>query len=235
MKKILLFLSLVTLSLVSLSSFAWKVIRENDVVLYYPVNTSCRYMLCEPASFLVTRHSVTAEQPFDITEDNFLPSGIPHYWYDYSGNTWGRVEFSVFSGRHKSATVLNDIIQWGYGLSNRTGLNIPAEMNFAVEGTLTITPAPGQKFSCKNIVLAQTGKALENPWYIFSKQGYGMYHGRMFTDVACSTKEGYQQYFRIYAASDSNYAFDMIPVSHPNTAATLPSFPPGEIQSTLKK
>ena len=220
-KKTLKILLPVLLAVFSQGSFAWKVMRENDVIFHHPIDPSCHYMRCDTASFFVTRHSVTVGQPFDITDSHFLPSGILRYLYDNSGHLWGRTEFSVFSGRHQSADVFNDVNRWGYILSDRPGLRIPRQLNFAVEGILSITPVRGQSFICRNVVLAQAGRGLENPWYIFSQQGYGMYHGLMFADVLCSTDSGYQQTFRIYAAHYSNHTFDIVPVSHPGVGKRL--------------
>lgn len=162
------------------TGLADPVLQKNEMIL-----AVCMDSKPQPASFFVTRHSVTPGQPFETRDNEFLPitaRSTSRYFF---------TEFYVYSGRHKSQQVYQDLTQWGYD----TG-GFPNEMNFAIEGTLRFSPSEGQNLECKNIALAQGSKGLANVWYVFSHNGNNSYWRT--ANLLCTNQDGMSKKYKIY-------------------------------------
>ncbi|HSW71022.1 MAG TPA: hypothetical protein VLH77_03475 [Gammaproteobacteria bacterium] len=189
MKRVLA-LSLIFTALSS-PTFAEAVLRDNSVVFAF---IDGRLNPSTSASFIVNRHSVTEGQPSEINDNEVLPSlvGRSKMTHLLNGRPLVFTEFDIIAGRHKSSPVVDALASWGYDTRG-----VPAEMNFALEGTLVFTSSEGPSFTCKNVAVAQTSIGLRNRWYVFSQYPRGTSFGVEYTNIICTAKDGLNYEYQI--------------------------------------
>jgi len=180
-------LGIIFFSMLCVTAFSQPSIQTNEVKFQY-LGSEAK----SPVSFFVTRHTVTAGQLFETKDNAFLPVA------QSPENT----TLQIHSGRQKSRQVFEDITRWGFDASDA-----PNELNFAVEGTLALSPISGKTFLCKNIVLGQTNVGLDTRWYLFSHDGGGRTpDGYRYTNLTCHTPDGLTGKFQVLkdAGSEGN-------------------------------
>jgi hypothetical protein len=125
------------------AAFGATIRRQHDNEVFFAVNGF---------NFTETGHSITSGQPYGGTT---------------SGATDGTAQITVSAGRKGSSSVASWFKQQvgsGQTLVCDTKGTYPDDLNFAVEGTLTIGSTSGKTITCDNIIVAQGNFGTTNNW-----------------------------------------------------------------------
>jgi len=169
MKKIIYLLSFLV---ISAFSTVYAVTEQNNYVSFVPEVTNIRYIM-QLATFSMNAqdsYAITADQPW---------GGVINYT--------SQNNFNVQAGRQASYTVVDWVEQQlqaegitanqNNAIGNTKTDLFPKELNFAVEGTLTIgwedNHGNVQTFNCQNVIVAQGHSGTKNNWWVFSNQNNG--------------------------------------------------------------
>ena len=128
----------------SLTAHATKE-HDNDVYLHTNGLTGC--------SFTETGHSITSGQPYSGTT---------------ASGSDGKCTITVKAGRKKSSSVADWFTQQigtGNAIACDSSGPMPDELNFAVEGTLTLTQGD-TVMTCENMIVAQGNFSSVNNWWL---------------------------------------------------------------------
>ena len=139
-------------------------VRDNYVAFYQYIDAPSSGIPVQSVQFDETSHSITQGQPYEGV------SSVNGYTLD------------VRAGRHGSEEVAQDFnagITWNNALGIDTSVrtSLPAELNFAVFGNLSMT-IDGATRACQEMRIAQGHRGTVNKWWIAgtkcSQQDYGL-------------------------------------------------------------
>jgi len=136
----------ITVSLLLLSCNSWAAKEhDNDVYLHTNGLTSC--------GFKVSAYKITSGQPYNGVE--------------VSGSD-GKCTITIKAGRKGSSEVANwfkQRVDSGNAIACDSSGPLPDELNFAVQGTLTLTQGETTT-SCDNMIVAQGNFTTVNNWWL---------------------------------------------------------------------
>jgi hypothetical protein len=142
---------------------------EHDNDVYFAING------LQSFNFVETGHSITSGQPYGGTTASVSD---------------GKGQITVSAGRKAStsvATWFKQQVGSGQTLVCDTKGTYPDDLNFAVEGTLTIGSVNGKTITCNNIIVAQGNFGTTNNWWM---GGPGMKGAHI--SISGATEQTYQ-------------------------------------------
>ncbi|HEX3438779.1 MAG TPA: hypothetical protein VHT93_00405 [Pseudolabrys sp.] len=135
-------------TILAASTFGAIAASEHDNDVYFAING------LQTFNFVETGHSITSGQPYGGTTATVSD---------------GKGQITVSAGRKGSSSVASWFKQQvgsGQTLVCDTKGTYPDDLNFAVEGTLTIGSTSGKTITCDNIIVAQGNFGTTNNWWM---------------------------------------------------------------------
>ncbi len=130
-------------------SVAAQAAKEHDNQMFIAINGVTAF------NFAETGHSITSGQPYGGTTSGVSKSGA-------------QVQITVKAGRKGSTTPATWFMQQvgsGQTLVCDTSGSFPKDLNFAVEGNITMTVG-GKNITCNNVLVAQGNFLTVNNWWM---------------------------------------------------------------------
>jgi len=135
-------------AVLGVTTFAATAATEHDNQVFFAVNGLKSF------GFQQTGYSITSGQPYGGTT---------------AGVSNGKGQITVKAGRKASSSVASWFKQQvgsGQTLVCDTKGTYPNDLNFAVEGTLTISSTSSETITCDNIIVAQGNFGTTNNWWM---------------------------------------------------------------------